>query len=534
MDHYFPERELGDSGTFFQDARGSSDSESEDYDDSVIEDADTEAVAPVVLAAPKSRFPAAQPDPSPPSEAENPPITQNPPNEVNPQSPLNCDIAEKPNYPSLDEPSASSEESSSSEEKPASSGWFSWIGSLFGSSAPASASKPSSPSPDPNSAHVDESSSLNNAKSITEAKKQEQPVKQQGMSSQGPQQTNSTNSSAPSSSNSTTSQPQQPQTINYIIINGHHGGVTALPPEVQQLVETLGRSQYLPAPYLAPGSSAAAPPLPPPIPTAMGPTGGPPPPPLPPSDNAGFGGPPPPPTPPKSLASPSSSEFSNEDRIGESKTPQSTNYVPSSSSTPSLVTVTAEERRARQKAAREAERANQVKQSWVETLRQIVEVCDRLPPNAKQEAIQYWISWYDANIAYANLLTTYYYPLLQNIPKQYELIQNALNFWEKSLFEQLGSELNIDTAAVNELRKRRSVNLCDSEIKWFRSKDKTQDSINDERSKLLEASFTFCSSAIRQERQRLDQNKLQDELADRLSKIRAKTSEVEEPVEMDE
>ena len=186
-----------------------------------------------------------------------------------------------------------------------------------------------------------------------------------------------------------------------------------------------------------------------------------------------------------------------------------------------------------QKAAREAEKASQLKKQWVEVMQNIVAVCDRLRPESKKEAVQYWTQWYDSNIPYANLLTTYYYPLLQNIPKQFERIFAIIIYWENSLFSQIGPELGIEEAAVNELRRTRCSTICDNEIRWFRDKDKAEDSLDQDRGRLLDASFTFCTSAIRQVRQKADQEKLQGELTERLGKIKSAQDDTA-PIEYDD
>lgn len=533
MDRFFPERELNDSGTYFQDALGSSEEESDDYEDNVIEEAETDAIAPAVFVSPKPRSITPQP---PASVSESNEKHSDLPIEMNITSPImptETENGEIPKYPSLDDSASLITESAADtvENQPGTaSKLFSWFGSFFGSNQ--STNSPSStPSPQP-----DASSSKTTETQLKEPAKEVNPKKSVPVAGTAPQAPTASTPVVPAAPVA----PSQPQTVINFIFNGNTGDISSLPPHIQGLLgSALGHSQHpgtIPAPSNPTNTNQQVQPIVPSAPAVVG-GGGPIPPPLP---NFG-GGPAPPPLPgnfaaPAISGSPSSMSSLDDEASPSGERPPETVSTPTPAvtiATPKVTTVTAEERKAMQKAAREAEKARDLKKKWVGEMQDIVAVCDRLRPDSKKEAVQYWAQWYDTNIPYANLLTTYYFPFLQKIPKQYDRIFAAIIYWENSLFSQLGTDLGIDEAAVHELRRGRCPTICTSEVDWFREKDKTEESLGIDRGRLLDASYTFCTNAIRQARQKADQDKLQSELTERLAAIKSAEADAT-PIEYDD
>ena len=164
----------------------------------------------------------------------------------------------------------------------------------------------------------------------------------------------------------------------------------------------------------------------------------------------------------------------------------------------------------------------------------LVNMCTTLKDESKKEAVQYWTEWYGTNIPHANLLTSAYFMFLRKIPKQFALIAAAIQFWENSLFEQLAQDANLDATSVTALRTKRAPFLCDMEEKWFRNKEMTPDQVNEERIKLLDATFAAIEEQIRQEKQSDEKKALQEELGNALRRVKDRVEGDEEVIEYDE
>jgi len=250
MDRLFPERELNNSGSYFQDALGSSEDESDDYEDNVIEEAETEAIAPPVFVSPKPRFTISQPlAPVAESNETNPAL----PIEVTDPSMVSTNIIndEIPKYPSLNDSASSAPESAIEpveNQHGTSNTWFSWLGSFFGSTQ-SSTSPKSTPSP-----QSDSSASDTTEVKIKETISPGSPKKSAPVAGTTSKPQNATVSSPVTSVASS----QQPQTVNYFIFSGNSGDMSSLPSQMQALFESaLGRPQHQPALHPPVNSSSA-------------------------------------------------------------------------------------------------------------------------------------------------------------------------------------------------------------------------------------------------------------------------------------
>jgi hypothetical protein len=195
--------------------------------------------------------------------------------------------------------------------------------------------------------------------------------------------------------------------------------------------------------------------------------------------------------------------------------------------------VSAEARAQRAREKRAVEEAKRARTNWIQEMTTLVNMCQTLKDEGKREAIKYWTDWYSDNIPHANLLTSAYFMFLRKIPKQFDLIASAIAFWEASLFEQLSQDPIFESSNVAVLRTRRAPYLCEMEEKWFRNKEITPDQVNEERIKLVDASFQFIEDLVRQEKQAEEKKALQEELGNTLKKRRDQV-DVEEVIEYDE
>lgn len=554
----------------YEDARQTDSEDEVDSDEECVE-VETGTRAPAVFVSKRHPEPPVPGEPSSVDDSNSlapQPYTE-PSTNPNPEE----QSANIPSYPKLDEPVATSGEDTSAipaDSLPSSnsSGFFGWIASWFTSSP--------SPTPAPSISDVPEADQPTApVQSTTQMNSNQTQIQQTPTPATKPPATTSSkpsqvqSSSAPSTAPHTGAAPPPPtQVTNYIFVTDKDSAMPMLLGVIGQISPSglppgqLAQSFATPAAYpsrlggapssMYPGypSSAqfpGAPPLAPnqfstnnpgfvvpSYPAGPAPSSFAPPPPPPPSSAGGAPPPPPPPgmPAPPSLDSPSSpapppapsaTASTSSDTSSQPSVPAQSRAAPK--------ILTAEERKQIAKQERLAREAKERKTAWLKEMVALVNMCTKLSDNPKREAIEFWTEWYDSHAERAQLLTKFYFPLLRGIPKQFHLIEDVLEFWEQSLWEQVKEELKLEEAAISQLRAKRCIAICDSEEKWFRAK--TED-ISGERSTLLMTSFKFCKDTVEGERQRSGQEKLQQELGQALLNRRAANDADEAPEELDE